>query len=64
MELSVEQAAALIEAAGAEPSDEAAEQLAELLENYIGYITEEAMGQAREDGRDVITKADILEAEK
>ncbi len=64
MELSAEQMRALVEENGAGITEEAAEELAEVLENYIGYITEEAAGQARESGRDVITKADIVEAEK
>lgn len=64
MELSPEQMEALLEEQGASDAGGASEELAEVLENYIGYITEEALGQAREDGRDVITRNDIVEAEK
>ncbi|MDY6768760.1 MAG: histone-like protein [Candidatus Nanohaloarchaea archaeon] len=64
MELSPEQIQALLEADDATLSTAAAEELAEVLENYIGYITEEAAGLAREDGRDAITQQDIVEAEK
>jgi len=64
MEITAEQMEALAEETVTSISREAAEELAEVLENYIGYITEEAGGQARESGRDVITRADIVEAEK
>ncbi|MDY6769798.1 MAG: histone-like protein [Candidatus Nanohaloarchaea archaeon] len=64
MEISAEQVEALLAEHGASGTGEAVEELAQVLENYIGYITEEAGGQAREDGRDVITKQDILAAEK
>ncbi|MDY6761514.1 MAG: histone-like protein [Candidatus Nanohaloarchaea archaeon] len=64
MELSPDQIQALLKEEGASASTAAAEELAEVLENYIGYITEEAIGLAREDGRDAITKQDIVEAEK
>ncbi len=64
MELSTEQVRALLEDEDSSMSTAAAEDLAEVLENYIGYITEEAMGLAREDGRDAIMQQDIVKAEK
>lgn len=64
MEITAQHIEALAEKKGVSISGEAAEEIAEVLENYIGYITEEAGGQARESGRDVITREDIVEAEK
>lgn len=43
-------------------SDKAAEEFGELLELFAGYITEEAVGIASEDGRNVLRKDDIQEA--
>lgn len=64
MELAPEQMRAFLVDAGAEEVDpEAAEELAELLENYIGYLSEEAVALAREEERNVVTRDDILRAE-
>ncbi|MCJ7478656.1 MAG: NFYB/HAP3 family transcription factor subunit [Candidatus Nanohaloarchaeota archaeon QJJ-7] len=65
MEITTGEMKELLKEKGAsDVEEEAAEELAEVLENYIGYITEEAIGQAREKEKDVIGKEDILEAEK
>ncbi len=65
MELEPGQMEKILEEAGSSEVDErAATELAELLENYIGYITEEAAAQAREDGRKEITEEDVLRAEE
>ncbi len=65
MELTPEYARQLLAAAGAEDvSDEAAEELAQTLETYAGYISEEATALARDDERTVVTKEDVMEAER
>ncbi len=65
MELAPEQMRTLLRDAGApDVEDAAAEELAELLENYIGYLAEEAVALAQEDGRAAVTGDDILQAEK
>jgi len=43
-------------------SDGAAEQLAETIEMFIGYISEEAGGRARDHKRKVINEDDIRQA--
>ncbi|MDY6776843.1 MAG: histone [Candidatus Nanohaloarchaea archaeon] len=65
MELTPAQMRKILEEEGAEEvGDEAAEELAEVLEKYIGYISEEAVAQAREEGRSAVTRADIIAAEE
>ncbi len=64
MELTVGQMAAVLRAAGAEDVDEAAaEELGQVLENYVGYIAEEAVAQAREQDRQAVTREDVIAAE-
>ncbi len=65
MELTPEYARQLLESAGAEDvSDEAAEELAQTLETYAGYISEEAIALAIDEDRNVVRKQDIIEAER
>lgn len=65
MELTPAQMRKILEEEGAEEvGDEAAEELAEVLEKYIGYISEEAVAQAREEDRSAVTRADIIAAEE
>lgn len=64
MEITAAQMRTLLKEAGADSvSDEAAAELAQTLENYIGYISEEAVAQARDDERAVVTRDDIMAAE-
>lgn len=56
---------AFLEDAGAGGvDDDAAEELARILENYIGYISEEAIALAQEDDRGTVTRDDIIHAEQ
>lgn len=65
MELTAAQARALLERAGAEDvSDEAATELAQTLETYAGYISEEAIAQAVDNDRGVVRREDVIEAER
>lgn len=65
MELAPEQMReALVEAGATDVDEAAAEEFAELLENYIGYISEEAVALADEEDRSAVTGEDILQAEK
>ncbi len=43
-------------------SEEAVSHFGDILELFAGYITEEAVGRAHEDGRKVVTKTDIEKA--
>ncbi len=52
----------ITEKADIKVSDEAAEELGEMLELFAGYVTEEAVGRANEEGRKVINKEDIEKA--
>lgn len=55
----------LLEDAGAEDvSDAAAAELADTLETYAGYISEEAIALATDADRDVVRKDDVIEAER
>lgn len=65
MELTPVQMKDLLRSAGAEDVEEdAAEEMARVLENYIGYITEEAVALADADGRKTVDKADVVRAEE
>lgn len=65
MEFTIKQARELLKDAGAEDvSDEAAKELAQTLETYAGYISEEAIAQAQDKERSVVRKDDIVEAER
>lgn len=65
MELTVAQMQAVLQAAGAESVDEAAaEELAAVLENYMGYIAEEAVAQARDNERGHVAREDVVAAEE
>lgn len=65
MELTPAQARELLLKAGAaDVSDAAAAELAQTLELYAGYVSEEAVAQARDDDRKVIRKDDVVKAEK
>ncbi|MFB6216604.1 MAG: hypothetical protein ABEJ72_06515 [Candidatus Aenigmatarchaeota archaeon] len=64
MELTAAQAREMLEEAGADEVDqEAAEEFAQVLENYMGYISEEAVARADGDERPV-TEEDIISAEE
>lgn len=45
-------------------SEDALKELGKTLEKYAGYISEEATGQANEDGRKTVRKEDVIEAAK
>ncbi|MDY6771133.1 MAG: histone [Candidatus Nanohaloarchaea archaeon] len=63
MELSTKTTRRLLEEAGAEDVEEdAAEELADTIELFAGYISEEAVGIAQESKRKVITKDDVEQA--
>lgn len=65
MELTPAQAKELLRDAGADDvSDSAAKKLAETLETYAGYISEEAIALAADAERSVVTREDIIEAER
>lgn len=65
MELTPAQAKELLKDAGAtDVSDAAAKKLAETLETYAGYISEEAIALAADEERSVVTREDIIEAER
>lgn len=65
MELTPEYARRLLREAGAtDVSDDAAEELAQTLETYAGYISEEATALAIDDDRNVVKKEDVIEAER
>ncbi len=63
MELDHQTVVKLLQDAGAEDvTGDAAEELGGLLEVFAGYITEEAIALANEDGRQVVEKQDIEQA--
>lgn len=65
MELTIAQMKQVLQDAGAaDVSGTAAEELAETLENYIGYISEEAVAQARQQDRTAVRREDIIAAEE
>lgn len=64
MELTPTQVKELLKDAGADGiADDAAKELAQTLETYAGYISEEATALARDEERSVVTKQDIIKAE-
>ncbi len=63
MELSTKTMHRILEDAGADDVDEdAAEELADTIELFAGYISEEAVGLAADSERKVITKDDVIKA--
>lgn len=63
MELPKSQMKEILKGAGAERvSKDAIKELGKLLEQYAGYVTEEAIAKAQKDGRKTIRKKDIIEA--
>ena len=65
MELTSAQALKLLEDHGAgDVDDDAALELAQTLERYAGYISEEAVAHVEDDGRKAIKREDIVAAEE
>lgn len=63
MELDHQTVVKLLKDAGAEDvTGDAAEEFGGLLEVFAGYVTEEAIALANEDGRQVVEKQDIEQA--
>lgn len=64
MEITPAQMKEFLKGSGANQIEgEVTEEFAEVLENYIGYITEEAVGLSEESGKVTVTQEDIAEAE-
>lgn len=63
MELSPETARKLLHEAGAEDvEDEAAHELAKLLDLFAGHLSEEAVALVEDDSRTVVQQDDIQQA--
>jgi len=63
MELSPETARTILHEAGAEDvEDDAADELAKLLDLFAGHLSEEAVALVEDDGRTVIQQDDIQQA--
>jgi len=63
VEFSVADMKRILKGAGASRvSKEAAIKLDEVLEMYAGYISEEAVGRAQDQGRKTVKKEDVMRA--